>query len=98
MSLQASASTPDLERLRHRLLRLARCRYGAGADAQDAVQETLLAVWARGASWHEGRIVLELQNQVRRIRRKAETRKDVNVDLIYDESGIVIGEAARRGH
>lgn len=88
----------NLEHLRSRLLRLARHRYGAGSEAEDAVQETLLAVWDRGTQWHQGRVVLELKNQVRRIRRKAQTRKDLNVDLIYDESGIVIGEAARRGH
>lgn len=66
---------------RARLLRLARGIYGAGFMAEDAVQNTLLAVWERGAAWHEGRVVLELRNQIRHMRRWEAARAHLNQPL-----------------
>lgn len=47
-------------------------------DAEDAVQEVLAALWERGKHWSEGRIVLELMNQIRRVRRKQAVRQHLN--------------------
>lgn len=78
-------STDHLTQLQARLMRLAQqptqCYNCSPDDAADAVQETLIAFWARGKYWHEGRIVMELKNQIRRIRRKEKTRAHLNVPL-----------------
>jgi DNA-directed RNA polymerase specialized sigma24 family protein len=81
MTGRSSLNSPRIDDgLRRRLLRFAR-KYRPGSEAEDAVQETLLATSTRGAHWHQGRVVLELMNQVRRIRRRAATRAHLTVSM-----------------
>lgn len=54
--------------LRQRLRAIGR-RIAPRPDVEDALQQLMIDVWLRGATWHEGRMVLHLKSILRNQRR-----------------------------